>query len=134
MPNENGNFRKCNKKKQQEAVDSVQTGTRKQSKKQDVGSKTKKASSVEENQGNDFASIVSKDGISSNWKTFRQNLLHLEKDGAARTENKNTYHGFRQKKSAENTNQASTSSAALHRRKAITGSSEQKNKSYCYGL
>lgn len=125
MPNENGNLRKCDKK--QQPVDSVRTGTRKQSKKQDVGGKIKRACSVKENQGNDFASIVSKDGISSNWKTFKQHLLHLEKDGAPRTENKNTYHGFRQKTSAENTNQTSTSSAR-HMRKATTGSNMEKTK------
>lgn len=128
MPNENGNLRKCDKKKQQQPVDSVQTGSSKLPKKQDVGGKIKKAASVKENHGNDFASIVSKDGISSNWKTFKQHLLHLEKDGAPRTENKNTYHGFRQKTSAENTNQKSTSSASRHTRKAITGSNKERTK------
>ncbi|PNF32645.1 hypothetical protein B7P43_G15048 [Cryptotermes secundus] len=165
MPNGNGHLRKCDKKQQQskkqdvgskikrarsvkenegndfasivskdgineqQPVDSVQTGTRKQSKKQVVvGGKVKRAKSVKENEGNNFASIVSKDGISSNWETFKQHLLHLEKDGAPRTENKNTYHGFRQKISPENTNETSTCSAPRRMRRAITGSSKEKTK------
>jgi RNA exonuclease 4 len=126
MPNERENVRKCDKKKQQ-PVDSGETGTHKQPKKQDVGGKIKKAGSVKENKANDFASIVSKDGISSNWKAFRQNLLHLEKDGASMTEI-NTYPEFRKIQPAENTNQTSHCLPSRHKKKVITGSNKERTK------
>lgn len=125
MANENENLHKCDKK--QQPVDSVETGTRKQSKKQDVGSKIKKAGSSKEKKGNEFASIVSKGGISSNWKTFRQNLLDLDKDGASRKGN-NMYRGFHKIKSEESTNQTYPCSASRRVKKAITGSNNEKTK------
>jgi RNA exonuclease 4 len=125
MDNGNGNLRKCDKK--QQPIDSAENGARKQAKKQDIGSKMKKAGIVKENKGNEFASIVSNGGISSNWKTFRQNLLHLEKDGVSRTGN-NTYHGIHKIKSAESTNQTSPCSASRHVKNPITGSNTERTK------
>jgi RNA exonuclease 4 len=112
--------------KEEQPVNSVQLGTRKRFKEYSGGDKTK-AWNMKENQANDFAN-VSKDGFSSNWKTFKQNLLHLEKDNAPRVENGRKCHGFRKKSAENSSNPTFVSSTDRHAKKTFTDSSKKKTK------
>jgi RNA exonuclease 4 len=113
MSDGNENFAECD------------TGTRKQSKKRGGAGETTKARNVKENQANNFANI-NKDGFSSNWKTFKQNLLHLEKASPPKVEIKR-HRGFGKKKSVEKSNLTSQS-ADGHVKKMFTDSNKEKTK------
>ncbi|KDR17651.1 RNA exonuclease 4 [Zootermopsis nevadensis] len=124
MSDRNENFSECGKKKT--SIDSVHLSTRREYKKRGGGGETMKARNVKENQANNFANI-NKDGVSNNWKTFKQNLLHLEKTSPLQVENKRE-HGLNKKKSVDIGKVTSQSSADGHVKKKFTDLSKEKTK------
>jgi RNA exonuclease 4 len=123
MSSRNENFPECDK---EQSVDSVHTGTRKQSKKRGGAGETVKAGNVKESHGNNFANI-NKNGFSSNWKAFKQNLLHLETVSPPKTENKK-HRGFRKKKPVGANILTRRSSAEGHVKKMCTDPNREKTK------
>jgi RNA exonuclease 4 len=113
MSNENRNLPGC--VKMQQPVESQ---------KQSGGRKRKKVINGKEKQANDYANIVRKNGISSNWENFQRNHLHLQKPTVHRVESKTipvTYG----RKSTANTNPSSISSADRHVNKVLIDSKER---------
>lgn len=112
MSNENGNLSGCGKMEQPVA-----------SQKKSDGRRTKHARNVKENQANDYANFIKKDGISSNWENFKRNHLHLETPTVPRVESKGN-RGVCGMKSMANTNRSSACSADRHAKKVGTDSKE----------
>jgi RNA exonuclease 4 len=112
MSNEIVNLPKC--AKMQQSVVSQKKGGRRAS---------KKAGNVKEKQGNVYANISGKDGVSSNWENFKQNLLHLEKPTFP-TVGIKTSSGVCRTKSTANTNLTSAPSAGRHAKKVLIDSKE----------
>jgi RNA exonuclease 4 len=114
----------CAKKEQSD--DSILSGARKHSKKRGGGREAMKLKNVRENQASDFSNI-NKDGFSSNWKAFKQTLLHLEKATLPRIENKRR-HGFHKTKSAESSQKTSPLSVDGYAKKVLSDSNKEKTK------
>lgn len=112
MSNENGNLSGCVKMQHPVA-----------SQKKSGGRRKKQARNVEENQANDYANIIMKNGNSSNWENFKRSHLHLEKPSVSRVESK-VNRGVCRMKSRANTNRSPVCSADPHTKKVGTDSKE----------
>jgi len=93
------------------------------SQKKSGGRRRKQGRNVKDNEANDYANIIRKDGISSNWENFKRSHLHSEKPSDPRVESE-ANRGVCRMKSTTDTNRSSVCSADRHAKKVGTDSKE----------